>query len=379
MTDLLRAALPGRLDPELAQAARRPFIADHVVQALAAGRVQPRAAGAAMAAWFRRTRRLGSKDRRRVQELAYGVVRHQGLLDRAGAGSDAERVALLAQVLEGERFPGLAAGTPAEDLATALSLPEEVAAEWLELLGPLEAAAFAAVQATQAPLYLRVHAGRSGPDAAATGLPVPTRLHPPWGIELLERCDLHTTPAWQQGLVEVQDLSSQRFVQAIAAQAELAGSRVLDLCAGAGGKTLALAALGARVHATDLRAEALAELAKRAARAGDAVVLGPPEADYDLVVVDAPCSGTGRLRREPTLRWGLEPDRHVQAQRQLVADGAARVRPGGLLAYATCSLLRRENDVEEPEGWTLLEARVCWPHRQAGDGFGWRLWRRPAA
>ncbi|MCK6503804.1 hypothetical protein L6R53_10460 [Myxococcota bacterium] len=377
--DLLRCALPAP-DPDLAAAARRPFLADHAVQALAAGREQPRAAAAAMAAWFRRTRRLGSRDRRLVGEIAYGVVRQEGLLARLGATDDAARVARWADLCEGHRLPELERRGPRADYATALSLPEEVAGEWLSVLGPEQAAALGQALAQRAPVYLRVDAAWGSREMARRSLALDGVLAVdapgPWALELRERADVSTTHAYLDGGFEVQDLSSQALVAAIHAAHPLAAATVLDRCAGAGGKSLAMAALGARVQATDLRPAALHELARRAARAHHRIALGEPGQGYDVVLVDAPCTGTGRLRREPTLRWDLEPARYLAVQATLLADGAARVRPGGLLAYATCSLLAAENDPPAPAGFELLEAVVRWPHRDPGDGFGWRLWRR---
>ena len=106
--------------------------------------------------------------------------------------------------------------------------------------------------------------------------------------------------------------------------------------------------------------------------------VAPPAALADVVVVDAPCSGTGRLRREPALRWGLEILARVELQRELIDEAAHFVRPGGLLAYATCSLVTQENDHEAPtEGeWTEVQRQLLWPHRDDCDGFGWVLWRR---
>lgn len=380
MADLLRAALPTVADPELAQAARRPFIADHAVQALAAGRAQPRAAAAAMAVWFRRTRRLGSGDRRRVAEIAYGVIRHEALLRRTGAVDDAGLVAAWAELVEGGRFSELSSEGEAEDLATALSLPVEVAAEWLAVLGVEEAAALAGRLGQRAETWLRVNADWGSRDSAKASLArdgVLTVNGPgPWSLELKGRVDLSATELFRHGGVEVQDLSSQALVAAIHEQSPLAGSRVLDLCAGAGGKSLALAALKARVRAFDLRPQALAEAALRARRACLTLEVGPPEGLYDIVLVDAPCSGIGRLMREPALRWGFEPGRYVESQRAVLAQGAELVAPGGLLVYATCSLLAAENEQEVGGGFERVAEVVRWPHRQAGDGFGWRMWRR---
>jgi 16S rRNA (cytosine967-C5)-methyltransferase len=143
------------------------------------------------------------------------------------------------------------------------------------------------------------------------------------------------------------------------------GARVLDLCAGAGGKSLALAALGARVQAWDVRTAALHELDRRARRAGLEVAIGPPRGRYDVVLVDAPCSGTGVLRRHPENRWKLRFPTDTQAE--LLAR-AMTMAPR--VVYATCSLARRENEdlVRRVAGNPRREATL-WP--AVGEGFYW--------
>ena len=373
--DLLRAALPAA-DPALSAAIARPWRVQQAVEALATARQAPAYATLTLARWFREARKLGSHDRAAVSEAVYGVIRHEALLTRAGAVDDAARVALLAAVLGGDRLEGLPAGDPDEDLAVALSLPVEIAREWRGLLGDAEAAALAGAFGGRAPVVLRAQ----GVDAAGlVGLlareGVAARALPdtPGAVVLEGRANLLGLAAFRAGRFEVQDEASQRFVQALPLRP---GDRVLDLCAGAGGKSLALAARGARVRAWDARSRALDELGQRAKRAGLSITVGPPQ-PADLVVVDAPCAGLGRLRREPALRWGLDPGRHLAAQAALLDQGAGLVRPGGHLAYATCSLLQAEN-VRQPSlpGFTLVDERLLWPHRAGTDGFAWRVWRR---
>ena len=160
------------------------------------------------------------------------------------------------------------------------------------------------------------------------------------------------TTAWTAGLFEVQDLGSQLLLEAVG---PTPGSRWLDACAGAGGKTLQLARLvgtTGHVDAIDPRATALAELKVRANRARLTQITvrqhpPAPDAHYDGVLIDAPCSGTGTWRRFPQLKWSTtEADITTAAQRQreILARYASHVRPDGLLVYATCSLSHVEND-----------------------------------
>ena len=116
----------------------------------------------------------------------------------------------------------------------------------------------------------------------------------------------------------------------------------------------------------------------RARRAGAGIAIGEPT-PAPFVLVDAPCSSTGRLARDPALRWGLEQDRHLGAQADLLAAAAAIVEPGGVLAYATCSLVEAEQAHAPPDEdgpWTMEQDVVLWPHESGTDGFSWRVWRR---
>jgi len=390
MTDLLRSALPAP-DLELAQGLARPFRFHAALDALAAARRRPALAGPILSDWFRQNRKVGSTDRRFVQAGVYGIIRHEHFLRRVlgeSAPDDARLLETLLVLAKGEPFLGLASEGPEADFATALSLPRAITDPWLATLGPTEAAHFAQVSAGRAPVVLRANRLRCTAASLAQRLQSEgIETHPVDGLadalSLKGTANLQLSPAFRDGWFEVQDAASQHF---LAALGPLTGAHVLDLCAGAGGKSLGLAAMGARVQAWDLRPSALDEAARRAERAGARIRFAPPpqtgstetgRGTYDLVVVDAPCSGTGRLRREPTLRWGLDLSRVLPVQAELVAQAARLVRPGGRIAYATCSLVAPENDPPVPSGLTLLSAELLWPHRHACDGFGWRIWQAP--
>jgi 16S rRNA (cytosine967-C5)-methyltransferase len=382
LVDLLRCALPTEPDERLAAVADKPFLRDAALEALAAARKKPSWATPTLARFFRRTRRLGSRDRKLVQDAVLGVIRHESFLLRAGLFGDEALLAGWGRLQRGDRFDAVAAGEPAEDYAAALSLGYRIARDWLEVLGPVEAAALARAVNARAEINLRANRLRCDRDGLAARLAdegVATRPHPraPDGLVVEGRGNLTALASFREGWFEVQDASSQLLCAAIPVAP---GQRIVDVCAGAGGKSLALAARGARVEAWDVREQALDELERRAARAGaDVRIVEPSTAP--VVLVDAPCSGTGRLRRDPALRWGLEQGRHLDAQAELVAAAAGLVEPGGLLVYATCSLLAEENAHAPPSDdgpWSLVEARELWPHRDGTDGFAWRMWRREA-
>ena len=189
-----------------------------------------------------------------------------------------------------------------------------------------------------------------------------------------DRANLVGHPAFQRGWFEVQDLGSQRVSHFV----DGAGRTVLDLCAGAGGKALALAAAGAHVTATDVRTAALQELRRRAKRAGAVVrtVHRTAIGHYDRVLVDAPCSGSGVWRRHPEYRWRLADGVPSTLQSRLLAEGADAVAPGGELVYATCSVFRAENEavvegfLATHPAWRRLrpDLRLA-PHTDHTDGL----------
>jgi 16S rRNA (cytosine967-C5)-methyltransferase len=189
---------------------------------------------------------------------------------------------------------------------------------------------------------------------------------------------IQSSRAYLTGLVELQDASSQAVVEALPLTP---GMRVLDLCAGGGGKTLAMAAR-APIHlwAHDANPRRMADLPPRAERAGAQITISenPEEsAPYDLILTDVPCSGSGSWRRDPEGKWALTPSRLTEICRlqATILDRAARmVAPHGVLAYATCSLLTAENEAQvsaflarNPE-WSGGAQRRFSPI-DGGDGF----------
>ena len=181
------------------------------------------------------------------------------------------------------------------------------------------------------------------------------------------------TQAFRDGHFEVQDRSSQALCMALPVTAS---TTVMDLCAGAGGKSLALAARVSLGSVRPMCAQRRSmSLKKRARRAGASIAIEQPS-PADLVLVDAPCSGSGRLRRNPAIRWGLTDQAHRRTQAELLVAATDFVGPGGILVYATCSLLSRENDHPTPAGFTITESRTLWPHTDNSDGFYWRVMTR---
>jgi 16S rRNA (cytosine967-C5)-methyltransferase len=379
-------------------AARLQAAIEILDEVIAAARDDGPPADTIVTRYFKVRRYAGSKDRRAVRELVFRAVR--AVAERPASGRAA--VLALAEIdpslleLFGEvRGPEPVLDT--EPVAIRGEVPQWIAAELSPLVTPEEWPALL----ERAPVDLRVNAARVSRDellpqfegASVTPLS-------PWGLRLPpdSRIDVH--PAFGQGLIEVQDEGSQFIALACNPEPD---QRILDLCAGAGGKSLALAAAApqAKILATDSNRSRLSKLAPRAERAEAQIetrLLSPPNelqeladwrAQADLVLVDAPCSGSGTWRRNPEGRWRLTAerlDRVAALQSHLLDIAAELVRPGGRLVYAVCSLLSREGAgqiqdflnrrsswiVEEtPIGAGRLDGagRLLTPGHDATDGF----------
>ncbi len=306
--------------------------------------------------WFRPRRFAGSSDRRAVRELAYRAIRACGDVPESG------RAAML---LLAKGDPALAAlfdGSthgPAPVLADEPVAHAGIAPHWLEqrLAASGITGDEAAALLERAPLDLRVNTLKA--ERGSIALPVEAvTTAAPQGLRLTAPATVEQWPAWNDGLVEVQDTGSQIACMAVDARP---GMTVVDLCAGAGGKTLALAAAmenRGTLLASDSDRPRLSRLLPRAGRAGvtiaETLLLNPGreaeglaswQGKADAVLVDAPCSGTGTWRRNPEARWRLtekELARLAVLQARLLDVAAGLVKPGGRLVFVTCSLLDEE-------------------------------------
>lgn len=306
--------------------------------------------------WFRTRRFAGSKDRRAVRELVYQAIRSCGEVPASG------RAAMLLLAAQDSALASLFTGEghgPAPIAAGEVVAEAGLAPRWLE--DALDASGItgdeAAALLSRAPLDIRVNSLKSGRDTIVlpeTGEPTCARH----GLRLGAGTQVEQWDVFREGLVEVQDSGSQLACEAVAAQP---GESIVDLCAGAGGKTLALAAAmdnRGRILACDTDRSRLSRLAPRAARAGAAIIetrlldpgreaaaLSGWQGGADAVLIDAPCSGTGTWRRNPESRWRLTPvelGRLTALQSRLLDLAASLVSPGGRLVHVTCSLLDAE-------------------------------------
>lgn len=303
-------------------------------------------------------RRFGSRDRRFYRELLFTALRLHRRLDRLPAGDEAAWAAHIANACAATReTEAFRAAFAAPDLAP--PAPLELVPDWFETecdtgLAPAETAA---ALLSRAPVWVRLQSqdpSEAEAEWAARGWTWSAHDELSDARRLPAETNVSACAAYQSGHYEVQDLGSQAILASLDLRARSPGSRWLDACAGAGGKTLQLATLlgpAAKIDATDVRAAALAELRARAARAGLASrihITATPGADafYDGVLVDAPCSGSGTWRRAPHLMGCTRIADLISAARlqSEILDKASRhVRRGGILVYATCSIARKEN------------------------------------
>jgi 16S rRNA (cytosine967-C5)-methyltransferase len=396
-------------------------------------------ADAAVSAFFRQHRNLGQRERHSLAETAYAVLRKRFLwshLAQSGTGALERRLAILAWQGSDNFLRGALGPQEQQWLAQVRevdesALPEKVRfnlPDWLTGILKAETGedfeALVKAMDVAAPLDLRVNTLKAKRETVIAelreaGIEAAETPYSPWGLRIEGKPALQKLPLFIRGDVEVQDEGSQLLALLLSPKR---GEMVVDFCAGAGGKTLALGASmrnTGRLYAFDVSAHRLEGLKPRLARSGLSNVYPAQIAHerddrvkrlagkIDRVLVDAPCSGLGTLRRNPDLKWRQSPkaiDELTEKQSAILASAARMVKAGGRLVYATCSLLRRENediaeafsaahpDFERLDAATVLESSQVeragelvrdgmvrlWPHRHQTDGFFAAAWQRKA-
>jgi 16S rRNA (cytosine967-C5)-methyltransferase len=385
-------------------------------------------ADVALAAFFRAHPAMGQRDRAFIAEGAFAYLRRKRSLDTLVASADPRRLAIAVAARElGHSARDLDAALSADDRAwlaafkssSRMPLPPAVAAElpdWLwdrlvDVYGETETIALARAFQAPAAIDLRVNPLKTTRSKAlyalrAEGVDATAAPYAPLGIRLAGRPSLVKHPWLVDGRLEVQDEGSQLIGQLVAPRRS---DMVVDFCAGAGGKTLLLGALmrsQGRLYAFDVAAKRLANLSPRLARSGLSNVhpqLIAHERDtkvkrlagkIDRVLVDAPCTGFGTLRRNPDLKWRQTPNDLAELtakQARILAAAATLVKRGGRIVYATCSILPEENDaivagflaahpefLQKDASAELARAEIAldtgpalrlYPHRHGCDGF----------
>jgi 16S rRNA (cytosine967-C5)-methyltransferase len=378
--------------------------------------------------YFKDHPRLGSRERGAVAEGIYAVLRNKSFFTdfaEAGASPTMRRLTILglAEAVGADALGGLTEEETAflariKEIDRSLmpaqmrsNLPKWLFDKFVAQYGEAEALQLADALNQPAPLDLRVNSIKATRDEVISKLaeaPIAAAPMPyaPLGLRVLKKPALQNLPLFKEGAIEVQDEGSQVLSQIVGAKR---GEMVVDFCAGAGGKTLALGALmrnTGRLYAFDISEKRLAKLKPRLARSGLSNVhpvqiaherdakIKRLAGKIDRVLVDAPCSGLGTLRRNPDVKWRqkVEAVAEMQEKQASILDGAARLlKGGGRLVYATCSLLNEENDfiVEQflashpdfalvPMNKVLAEQKIdlemgdylkLLPHKHQTDGF----------
>lgn len=364
---------------------------------------------------FQTNRKLGARDRRFLAEAIYDIVRWWRLLsycagvNESGTIKESELGRIIGAWLivtdrelpdwpefaevetadvqkkhkEAKAIPSVRESVP--DWLYELGLDELGEERWHEVLFQLNHQAPVVLRANRLKIDREELMRKLSQEGIETTLAAGTTD----GLILKERKNVFTTESFKLGYFEVQDGASQQAAVKLDPQTS---ERVIDACAGAGGKSLHIAALmrnKGKVIAMDVHAKKLEELRKRSARAGADIietrlidstkVIKRLEKSADRVLLDVPCSGLGVLRRNPDTKWKLTRDelhRLHALQKEILSSYSRMLKPGGRLVYATCSILPSENSKqvewflsENAEAWKLLEQVQYWPGENGYDGF----------
>ena len=338
-------------------------------------------ADSTLSRYFKDHPRLGSRERGAVAEGIYAILRNKSFFTdfaEAGQSPTMRRLTILglAEAVGADSLGGLTEEETAfleriKEIDRTLmpsqmrtNLPKWLYEKFVAQYGEAETLLLADALNQPAPLDLRVNSIKATRDEVQAGLleaPIDAQPMPyaPLGLRVMKKPSLQNLPLFKSGAIEVQDEGSQVLSQIVGAKR---GEMVVDFCAGAGGKTLALGALmrnTGRLYAFDISEKRLAKLKPRLARSGLSNVhpvqiaherdakIKRLAGKIDRVLVDAPCSGLGTLRRNPDVKWRqkVEAVAEMQVKQASILDGAARLlKGGGRLVYATCSLLDEENE-----------------------------------
>ncbi len=363
---------------------------------------------------LKRDKRWGSRDRGFIAETTYEIIRWKRLYSEIAdikehySRENLFKVFCVWAVLRGIELPDWKqfTGTPArrikgrfDELSKTRKFKESIP-DWMDEIGVKElgeAVWTKEINAlnTQAPVVLRTNSLKATPKEVKTALGE-EEIHAeavnkyPEALKLTERANVFSTDIFKKGFFEVQDASSQLVAHFLDVKP---GMKVIDTCAGAGGKTLHIAALTqnkGQIVAMDIYQNKLSELKRRARRAGAHNIetrliestkdIKKLYGKADRVLIDAPCSGLGVLRRNPDAKWKLQPDfldKIRATQQEILTSYSKMVKPEGKLVYATCSILPSENQEqvatflksEEGANFELVEDRKILSHISGYDGF----------
>lgn len=356
---------------------------------------------------FKNNRKLGSRDRKFIAETIYEIVRYHRFYQTVAGSNESYNllgVHLIKNKMDTQEFQDeypIDVDLIKSNLKKKYSLAiAESFPDWMNELGEKEFGVDEwklIMQALNRPadVYLRTNTLRIDREALIKELEKEEIITEKVEglsecLRLIERKNVFSTQAFKSGYFEVQDAASQFIAPLLDLKP---GLRVVDACAGAGGKSLHMAALmknKGKVIAMDIHDWKLGELKKRAARnrvdiietkvIDSSKITKRLEASFDRVLLDVPCTGWGVIRRNPDTKWKLSPDKIeglIQLQREIITDYSKMCKPSGFMVYATCSILNQENEDQvnwflgsaEGQKWNFKKEIRLWPHRDNFDGF----------
>ncbi len=326
----------------------------------------------ALSKYFKAHKSLGSKDRKIIGDTVYGMVRWKSLIDHLCSSPEHLDRIHCYKNLDWKNIP------------IRFALPEWLYSKLVKDFGEMQAQKLCKIFNTEAPVTIRANLLKTTRNQLLERLQGHPTKHAPHGIQFAKRLPLFSYPEFKEGLFEVQDEGSQMVSLEVAAKP---GDIVLDYCSGSGGKTLAFAHLmqgRGQIYLHDIRPQILVEAKQRLKRAGiqnAQIVKSTPahlKGKCDWVLIDVPCSGTGTLRRNPDQKWNLDQaaiDRLIIEQRTIAKEAIYYLKPNGKLVYATCSILKEENEAQVKHFLETLPLHLekppsmLFPQEGGMDGF----------
>ncbi|MEI6243313.1 MAG: RsmB/NOP family class I SAM-dependent RNA methyltransferase, partial [Chlamydiota bacterium] len=337
-----------------------PFREYHLFLILQEYESQHKPIDAVLSIYFRSNKSIGSKDRKYISDTLYALMRWRGLLDflikDKGPITWEKRLAVYKEQFQPQKYEN------------DVSIPPHIRASFPKIyfdkikasLGEEKAWDFCLTSNTQAPLTIRVNRLKKTREELLALLKekhfVFPCAHAPNGISFQKKINIYDLPEFHEGYFEIQDEGSQLISSLVEPKN---GDSILDFCAGAGGKTLAIAPLlegKGQIFLHDIRGWILQEAKKRLRRAGiqNAQIVLPEELKQknlekkmDFVLLDVPCSGSGTLRRNPGMKWHFQEAQFqdlLHSQKEIFEKSLSFVKPGGKIVYITCSIFREENE-----------------------------------
>jgi 16S rRNA (cytosine(967)-C(5))-methyltransferase len=367
-----------------------PFREYHLFHILQEYDSQNKPLDALLSTYFRKNTSIGSKDRRYIADTFYALMRWRGLIDyliqEKGPITWEKRLA----IYKDQFIPQKYENDSSIPLHIRVSFPKNYFDKVKNAVGEEKCIAFCTTSNSVAPLTIRVNQRKTTREGLLNILKDKYPAYPcpysPNGISFQKRINLYEIPEFKAGYFEIQDEGSQLVISLLEPKK---GDSILDFCAGAGGKTLAIAPLleeTGQIYLHDIRGWILQEAKKRLRRAGiqNAQIVLPEELKLkklekkmNFILLDVPCSGSGTLRRNPDMKWNFDEDHFqdlLKDQREIFHKALDFAKPGGKIVYITCSIFPEENENQieyfvKNYPVTLIKSMSWLPELKGRDGF----------